>query len=119
MLAGQVARDQVGYFYNGHDVFILPPHSDGFAITQLEAIAFGLPIIASTMCGDVVDNMEPDILMDKVEASDIVSSVERLLREPDLLNHFRSNVATKEFFSMDQLGKQLIACATPKTKIRL
>lgn len=113
-LAGQVSRDLVGSYYNDHDVFILPTHSDGFAITQLEAMAFGLPVIASKKCGDVVRDMETGILLDNVEASNIVSSVERLLCESELLNHFRSNVATTKFFSMDKLGQQLIDCATPK-----
>jgi glycosyltransferase involved in cell wall biosynthesis len=33
---------------------ILPTLSDGFALTQLEALAYGCPVIASQFCGEVV-----------------------------------------------------------------
>src|SRR5439155_1655374 len=51
-----VSRKQAAGFYRNADVFILPTLSDGFAITQLEAQAHGLPIIASKFCGKVVEN---------------------------------------------------------------
>ena len=38
---GNVTRSEVDRYYREADVFILPTHSDGYAITQLEAAAFG------------------------------------------------------------------------------
>jgi glycosyltransferase involved in cell wall biosynthesis len=40
--------------YRSSDVFVLPTISDGFAITQLEALAHGLPLIVTPNCGDAV-----------------------------------------------------------------
>jgi len=40
------------------DVFVLPTISDGFALTQLEAMSFGLPVITTPNCGDVVAHGE-------------------------------------------------------------
>ena len=40
---GPVARERVHEFYRDADVFILPTHSDGFGLTQLEAMAWGAP----------------------------------------------------------------------------
>ena len=37
------------------DVFVLPTLSDGFALTQLEAMAHDLPVIATLACGEVVE----------------------------------------------------------------
>lgn len=51
---GPVARSRVSQVYRSADVFILPTLSDGFALTQLEAQAHGLPVIASPHCGVVV-----------------------------------------------------------------
>src|SRR4030095_4050895 len=51
---GPVTRNQAAGFYRNADLFILPTLSDGFAITQLEAQAHGLPVIASRRCGEVV-----------------------------------------------------------------
>src|SRR5207249_2585039 len=48
---GPITRNQATEYYRNADVFILPTLSDGFALTQLEAQAHGLPIIASEFCG--------------------------------------------------------------------
>jgi glycosyltransferase involved in cell wall biosynthesis len=45
---GPVRRSHVGALYSSADVFILPTLSDGFALTQLEALGHGIPVIAST-----------------------------------------------------------------------
>ena len=53
---GSSPRASVGEHYSWADIFILPTHSDGFAITQLEAQAHALPIISSPFCGEVVQH---------------------------------------------------------------
>jgi glycosyltransferase involved in cell wall biosynthesis len=53
---GKIPRTQIGALYSSHDVFILPTLSDGFALTQLEAMAHGLPVIATPHCGEVVEH---------------------------------------------------------------
>jgi glycosyltransferase involved in cell wall biosynthesis len=54
--AGSVPRSQIGALYSSHDIFILPTLSDGFGLTQLEAMAHGLPVIATPHCGEVVEH---------------------------------------------------------------
>ena len=53
---GAVPRSEAGGWYDQADVFVLPTHSDGFALTQLEAMAHGLPVIATACCGEVVED---------------------------------------------------------------
>lgn len=53
-LLGRVTRDQLGEIYRQAHVFVLPTVSDGFAITQLEAMAHGLPVVTTPNCGRVV-----------------------------------------------------------------
>ena len=53
---GPVARGRAAAHYREADLFILPTLSDGFALTQLEALAHRLPIIASRRCGEVVSD---------------------------------------------------------------
>jgi glycosyltransferase involved in cell wall biosynthesis len=50
---GSVPRSAVDHYYRSADVFILPTLSDGFALTQLEAQAWQLPLIVSRYCGEV------------------------------------------------------------------
>lgn len=51
---GPVPRVEAERLYRNSDVFVLPTISDGFAITQLEALAHGLPLIVTPNCGDAV-----------------------------------------------------------------
>lgn len=55
---GRVPRDEVSEYYRNADVFVLPTLSDGFAITQLEAMAHGLPVVTTPNCGRVVTDGE-------------------------------------------------------------
>lgn len=62
---GPVPRSEVARYYQEADVFILPTLSDGYALTQLEALANGLPVLASTHCGEaVIDGVNGWILQD-------------------------------------------------------
>lgn len=47
MLTGEVNHDQVASFMEKADVFLFPSYTEGFANVMLEAMASGLPIIAS------------------------------------------------------------------------
>ena len=53
---GPVARSKVAQWYRQADVFVLPTHSDGFALTQLEAMSYGVPVVATPHCGAVVQH---------------------------------------------------------------
>lgn len=53
-LLGRVTRDRLRDVYAQAHLFVLPTISDGFAITQLEAMSHGLPVITTPNCGQVV-----------------------------------------------------------------
>jgi glycosyltransferase involved in cell wall biosynthesis len=82
---GSVPRATVHVRYQASDVFILPTHSDGFGLTQLEAQAWGLPIIASQHCGEVVEHGANGLLLPEVTASAIADAISWMLANPSLL----------------------------------
>jgi hypothetical protein len=82
---GPVSRSAVEEHYRQADIFILPTHSDGFAITQLEALARGLPVIASRHCGDVVIDGQNGQLIDTVTADAIEEKLRWALDHPQAL----------------------------------
>lgn len=50
------SRNAAEDFYRRAEIFVVRTMPDGFAITQLEAQAYRLPVIASKFCGKVVEN---------------------------------------------------------------
>ena len=82
---GPVPRGRTRELYLGADVFILPTLSDGFAITQLEARARGLPLIVSRHCGEVVRPGQDGLLLEVVSATAIAAAIQSLLEDADLL----------------------------------
>jgi glycosyltransferase involved in cell wall biosynthesis len=64
---GPVPRSEVDRFYQEADVFILPTLSDGYALTQLEALSQGLPVIASRCCGAAVEHGRNGWVLEDVE----------------------------------------------------
>ena len=55
---GKINRNELWKLYAACDIYVLPTLSDGFAITQIEALSFGLPVITTNRCGNVVTNAE-------------------------------------------------------------
>jgi glycosyltransferase involved in cell wall biosynthesis len=111
-LVSHVVRHDVNLYYANADVFILPTHCDGYAITQLEAASMGLPIIASRNCGEVVVHGKNGLLLDEVTSDAIVEAVKSILRNPSILesmSRFQSNTGTR---TIDELGASLIDIQT-------
>jgi glycosyltransferase involved in cell wall biosynthesis len=93
-----VPRAEVHDFYCQSDVFILPTHSDGFGLTQLEAQSWGLPVIASVNCGEVVRHGENGLLLPAVSGAAIAEAIEIILKDPAELSKMsmRSKKAAAE-----------------------
>jgi glycosyltransferase involved in cell wall biosynthesis len=90
---GPVPRSQVHRYYEAADLFLLPSLSDGFALTQLEAQWFGLPIIASKNCGPVVIDRVNGLILAEVTAEAIQAAVDTFASDPAYLEALRLNAA--------------------------
>jgi glycosyltransferase involved in cell wall biosynthesis len=108
---GPVARHSVRNYYDLADVFILPTLSDGFGLTQLEAFAHRLPVIASRQCGEVVIDRVNGLLLEEPTAAAIEEALRSCLQDPDQLAQFSENATVDERFSLSFLGVQLCALA--------
>lgn len=75
---GPVSRDRVAQLYAGADLFVIPTLSDGFAITQLEAMAYGLPVVATRHCGEVVCDGENGRLIPAADPQALACAIEQL-----------------------------------------
>ena len=82
---GQVPRTETRALFEWVDVFVLPTLSDGFAITQLEAMGHGLPVVTTRCCGEVVTDHEDGLLVAAGDAAALAAGVERLCRSAGLV----------------------------------
>jgi len=108
---GRVAHANAAQYYRNADIFILPTLSDGFALTQLEAQAHGLPVIASRRCGQVVHDGINGIVLEELTPAAIVAALQLCLRNPDQLAQFSENATVGGRFSLSCLGAQLCMLA--------
>jgi len=105
---GRATRDQTANYYQRNDVFVLPTLSDGFAITQLEAMSYGLPVVATPCCGEVVSDGTDGFIVPPRDADALAKALLRYVRNPEL-TRFQSNAALARVrqFSLDHLAANL------------
>lgn len=105
---GCVGRDEAAAWYARSDVFVLPTISDGFALTQIEAMAHGLPVIATPNCGAVVTDGLDGFVVPPRDAMALAQALRRYLEVPELLPEQRAAALEKSrVFSLDRLAGHL------------
>jgi glycosyltransferase involved in cell wall biosynthesis len=80
------SRDDIPQLMRGLDIFVLPSMNEGISNTILEAMASGLPVIATRVGGNgelVVDG-ETGLLVPPGQAFELADAISVYLREPGL-----------------------------------
>jgi len=103
---GSVAREDAARFYRDADVFLFPTFSDGFGLTQLEAQAWKLPVIATKFCGDVVEDGKNGFVLPEITPVSIVATLRRCLAEPARLQELSANCVSTKRFGLASIGEQ-------------
>jgi glycosyltransferase involved in cell wall biosynthesis len=105
---GSVVRSQVRAFYEQADIFLFPTHSDGFGLTQLEALSAGLPVIASAFCGDVVREGVDGHILGSLEPDELAELLRTLAADPARVARLQTGARVdEERFGLDAIGRQL------------
>ena len=104
---GPVPRSRVQDYYRDTDVFLFPTHSDGFGLTQLEAQAWHLPIIASRHCGPVVSHQQNGLILPEVTSKSITHALLTCCRNPEFLRHWAAQSIDMNAYSLSQLARTL------------
>ncbi len=106
---GRAGRNQAAAWYQQSHLFVLPTLSDGFALTQLEAMAHGLPVVTTPCCGEVVTDGVDGFVVAPREIMALVQTFQQYLKEPDLLRRQSAAARVKAGrFSLERLSENLV-----------
>jgi glycosyltransferase involved in cell wall biosynthesis len=92
---GRVSEPDADRLRASAHVFVLPTLSDGFALTQLEAMAAGLPVIATNRCGEVVADGEDGLVVPARDAPALADAISRLDDDRGLLRELSRRAVIK------------------------
>ncbi|MFN8642584.1 MAG: glycosyltransferase family 4 protein [Candidatus Binatia bacterium] len=86
-IAGDVRGARKHELFASHDVYCLPSASEGMPASVLEAMAFGLPVIAAPAGGlaDVLEDGRTGCVLSQLTAAAIADAVSRLQADPPRL----------------------------------
>jgi glycosyltransferase involved in cell wall biosynthesis len=104
---GHVNRSETAQYYQMADVFLFPTISDGFGLTQLEAQAWKLPILASRSCGEVVVDGVNGWILEEVSGNEIANLIQSISRNPAQLRNLSHSLASSLKFSLPNLFQSL------------
>jgi glycosyltransferase involved in cell wall biosynthesis len=81
-----VPHEQVPYFMERADLFLLPSRSEPFGIVLLEAGAAGLPVVASRVGGipELIEDGRTGLLLPPDDAVALEHAMRRVLTEPEM-----------------------------------
>lgn len=105
---GRTDRAQAAAWYERSHLFVLPTLSDGFALTQLEAMAHGLPVVTTPCCGEVVSDGQDGFIVPPRDVTALVRTFQRYLVEPELLRSQSAAALLKaRQFTLKRLAENL------------
>jgi glycosyltransferase involved in cell wall biosynthesis len=104
---GQVPNHEISAYLGAADCFALPSLKEGFGIVVLEAMAAGIPVVASAVGGilDIIKDGENGILVAPGKPREIAEAVHKLYMHPDLAD----KLVSRAFESLDRYDWNNIA----------
>ena len=108
---GEVSDAELEAIYCTSDLYAMPSRGEGFGLVFAEAMALGLPCIASKVDAgsEVVVDGETGILVDPANPDEIFQAIKELLGDKDLrarMGQAGQRRAT-EFFSLDSFNQRI------------
>jgi D-inositol-3-phosphate glycosyltransferase len=117
----ELSQEDLVSAYRSAGIFVLPSNEEGFGLVILEAMASGLPVVA-TKCGGpetIVRDGTTGYLIDVGDVEGLTAALERLIDDPLLASRFGSrgrSIAVNEYSRLDRASQFLTlyqaVCAT-------
>ncbi|CAK6476276.1 D-inositol-3-phosphate glycosyltransferase [Peribacillus frigoritolerans] len=111
ILLGAIPNSEIQQYYSGADIFINPSYSEGFPRVVIEAMACGLPVVATDVGGtkDIIGEMQSNYVLDKDDKVTFREKVNELLGNVELREKIKSeNLNYVKKFSTENVSKMYI-----------
>ena len=117
-------RSDVPGILSALDIFAFPSHAEAFGLAVIEAMAAGVPVIASRCDGvlDIVRDGETGLLVEPRDAAQLTGAVDRLLRDEGLrarLGH-EGRLSIERQFNKEKMIDSLLStyAASLRSRVR-
>jgi glycosyltransferase involved in cell wall biosynthesis len=105
---GRIQRHKTDRLFQEAHLFVLPTISDGFAITQLEAMAHGLPVITTPNCGRVVTDKVDGLVVPARDSEALAAAIARLdANRNELLKMSRAAAEKADTFKLPRNAEEI------------
>lgn len=109
---GRIPNARLPVYYNQADMFVLPSCAEGMSNVVLEAMACGLPVIATSVGGnpELVENEETGLLVPPENVEALCDSFKKLLSDKKLRERMGSlgRKKVEEYFTWDRIAGEYL-----------
>jgi glycosyltransferase involved in cell wall biosynthesis len=106
---GKVSREEIGQYYSRADIFVLPSLKEAFGLVLLEAMAFGLPVVASEVGGipEVVEHQKTGLLVPPKDIVALSQAITILIEDENLRRQYGRKGKKKlaSFLTWEEVGE--------------
>lgn len=110
-LIGRVENRKIPRLLNSADVFVRLSRKEGFGVSFLEAMATGIPVVATPVGGiiDFVKHQQTGLLVEPDKPSEAAKAIERILRDEKLYLLLQQNgkKLVKKQYSWDNIADEV------------
>ncbi|MDP9022176.1 MAG: glycosyltransferase family 4 protein [Actinomycetota bacterium] len=115
-------RQLLWQYLSAADIAVLASRHEGFAVAVVEAMACGLPVVATDVSG-VAEALGEDpagVIVPPEDVAGLAAAVRRLLRDPSLRREMglRARRRAEEHFSLEAVGDRLRAFMEDRGAVR-
>ncbi|MDO8601239.1 MAG: glycosyltransferase [bacterium] len=90
---GEIPNEKIPEYLAGADCFVLPSLKEGFGIAVLEAMAAGVPVIASRVGGilDIIEDGKTGLLIEPGNPEEIAKAISKIYQDSTLRGQLINN----------------------------
>jgi glycosyltransferase involved in cell wall biosynthesis len=110
LFTGYVPPEEMPALYNAADLFVFPSLYEGFGLPVIEAMACGVPVVASNLSAIPEVAGEAALLVDPRDVDQLCDAMERVLRDKRLQGALqRRGIERAQGFSWERTARETIA----------